>query len=210
MAKFDTNIKKLIPKLSIKYLMFIVIIIIGCSYQINQLTQVFLEFETKVDVKYDQNNEIVIPMVSFCKPTEFMFRNSSQNNLSKGLSPAQLYDQTFSFAEVFIVIEFTLLNDKYVEIVNFTDKEQNNNKIYYEKTISYEMICYHFKYLHSELKHKQGKLYLFYLYHQNDVFLNDTLLYNNYHYYLFISSNTNYPNLQTDNPLFISGNKFFL
>ena len=81
MAKFNVNLRKLLPKLSIKFLLFIIFIIIGCSYQIIQLTQVFLKFETKVDLKYEQNNEVVIPMVSFCKPIEFMFRNSSQIHL---------------------------------------------------------------------------------------------------------------------------------
>ena len=90
MAKFNVNLRKLLPKLSIKYLIFIIFIIIGCSFQIIQLTQVFLKFETKVQLKYEQNNEIVISMVSFCKPTELMFRNSSQNNSFKGFSPAQL------------------------------------------------------------------------------------------------------------------------
>ena len=208
MEKFDTNSKKLIPKLSIKYLIFIIIIIIGCSYQISQLTQVFLKFETKVDVKNNQNNEIVIPMVSFCKPTKYLLRNSSQQ--INGLTPAQLYNQTFSFTEVFIHIEFILSNDKY-EIINFIDEEQNNNKINYEKTVSFKMTCYHLKYLHSkQLKHKQGKIYKFWLYHQNDVFSYDTSAYINFPYYLFLTSDINYPNLQTDNPLYIMGNNFCL
>ena len=163
-----------------------------------------MEFETKVDVKYKQNNEIVIPMVSFCKTTSIMFRNSSQNNSSEGLSPAQFYNQTFSFGEVFILIEFISLNDKYYEIVNFTDGEQNNNEIYYEKTISFEMICYHFKYLHSkQLKHKEGRIYKFWLYHQNNVFLHDTFIFNHFPYILFLSSNINYPNIHTDNPILL-------
>ena len=49
-------------------------------------------------------------------------------------------------------------------IVNFTDENQNNNEIHYEKTIS-DRICYHFKYLHlKQLKHKQATIYSFYLY----------------------------------------------
>ena len=167
MAKFGVNFKKLLPKLSIKYLLFLILIIIGCSYQIIQLTQVFWEFETKIEVKYNQNNEIAIPMVSFCKPTEFMFKNSSKNNSSKGLSPAQLYNQTFSFAEVFIGIQFKDSNNK-IGVINFTE-EQNNSEIYYEKTISDRIICYHIKYLHSkQLKYRQGIIYSLLLYHQND------------------------------------------
>lgn len=37
-------------KLSVKYLIFIMIIMIGCSRQVIQVIQVYLEFETKVDV----------------------------------------------------------------------------------------------------------------------------------------------------------------
>ena len=209
MAKFNADFEKLIPKLSIKYLMFIVIIIIGCSYQITQLTQVFLKFETKVDMKYEQNNEIIIPMVSFCKPTKYMFRNSSQQ--INGLTPAQVYNHTFSFAEVFIGIKFVPSNNK-EKTVNFTDKEENNSEIYYEKTISDFMTCYHIKYLHSkQLKHRQGTIYIFDLYHQNDIFSYDTTLeYINFPYNLYLSSGINYLNLETDNWVNIYGNNFFL
>ena len=63
MEKFD-------PKSLIKYLMFIIIITIGCSYQIIQVTQIYFKFETKVDVKYEQNNGIVVLMVSICEETK--------------------------------------------------------------------------------------------------------------------------------------------
>ena len=105
-----------------------IIIIIGCSYQIIKLTQVFLKLKTKVDVKYEQNNEIAIPMVSFCKYTKDMFRNTLQIHSSKGLSPLQLYNHTFSFAEVFSVIEFIRSDGKLGKIVNFTDEKQNKSE----------------------------------------------------------------------------------
>ena len=207
MAKFYVDLRRLILKLSIKYLLFIILIIIGCSYQVIQVTKVFLKFETKVDVKYEQNNEIVIPMVSFCKETSEMFRNSSKRS-SQGLSPAQLYNQTFSFDEVFISIEFIKPNGKFGEIFNFTDEQQNNSEVYYEKTISNLMICYHIKYLHSkQLKHKQGLIYPFYLYHHN--YETSKSIINNYPYQLFVTSNINYP-YDADNSLFIFGNNFFL
>ena len=63
MEKFDS-------KSLIKYLMFIIIITIGCSYQIIQVTQIYFKFETKVDVKYEQNNGIVVLMVSICEETK--------------------------------------------------------------------------------------------------------------------------------------------
>ena len=44
MAKFMT---KVMPQLSKKYLIFIIIIIFGCSYQTIQVTKVFLDFEKR-------------------------------------------------------------------------------------------------------------------------------------------------------------------
>ena len=200
---------KLKRKLSIKYLIFIIIIISECSYQIIQLMQVYFEFETKINVKYNENNEIVIPMVSFCQNIDFMFRNSSKD--INGLSPAQVYNQTFSFNELFIGIDFITSNGKYEfsTIDNFTKEEQNNGEIYYEKTISSKMICYHFKYLHSkQLKRKQRKIYSFRLYYQPSIvnFFHFTFPF----YYLFFTTDINYPNLQKDNHLYIYGNNFFL
>ena len=196
---------KLKHKLSIKFLLFIIIIIIGCSYQIIQLVQVYFEFETKINVKYNENNEIVIPMVSFCQKTDFMFRNSSQH--INEMSPAQVYNQTLSFNEVFIEIEFIRSNGKYEYSIidNFKDEEQNNGEIYYEKTISSKIICYHFKYLHSkQLKRKQRTIYKFQLYHQNY----GTFIIN-FPYSLFLTSDVNYPNVQKDNLILIYGNIFF-
>ena len=103
-----------------------------------------------------------------------------------------------SFAEVFISVYFIGSNSKYHEIVNFTDKVQNNN-IYYEKIISDLMNCIQFKYMNSkQLKNKQKIIYSFELYHQND---RNFMNFMNFSYYLHLSSDINYPNLQTDNPL---------
>ena len=207
MEKFSANLRKLIPKLSIKYLLFIIIIIIGCSYQIIHLTKVFLEFETKVDVKYEQNDEIVIPMISLCRSTSIMFRNSSQK--INGLSPAQVYNMTFGFADVFIRTEFISSNGKSSRIAKFKNEDQINSKIHYEKTISERDICYHFKYLHSkQLKSKQGTIYLFQLYHHFDETRGS--IGNNYPYRLFFTSDINYPSLQKDDPALIFGNSFVL
>ena len=102
-VKFNGNFKKLIPELSIKYLIFIILIIIGCSYQVIKVTQVFLKFETKVDVKYEQNNEIVIPMVSFCKKQnlclEIHHNKSTDCHLHK-------FIMTIGFTNVFFSLNF--------------------------------------------------------------------------------------------------------
>ena len=197
MAKFIT---KLIPKISIKYLLFIILIIIGCSYQIIQVTQLFLKFETKIEVKYEQNDEIIIPMVSFCKPTRFSFRNSSQKII--GLSPAQIYNQTFDFNELFIELEYISSEGSFHKIHNFEDETE----IEFEKTISSDLVCYHFKHLNSkEIKHKQKKIYLFHLYHHHNNVTEIIVPF----YYLFFTSNVNYPNSLKDNFLFIYGKNFY-
>ena len=207
MAKFNVNFKKFILKLSIKYLLFIILIIIGCSYQIITLTQVFLEFETKVDAKYEQNDEIVIPMVSFCKKTSTMFRNSSQQ--INGLSPAQVYNMTIGFGDVFLSSKFIRSNGTFSRIVKFKNEDQTSSEIHYEKTISKLMICYHFKYLHSkQLKRKKGKIYSFELYHRNYKTSRSSI--NNYPYYLFFNSDINYPNRQKEYPILIFGKNFVL
>lgn len=59
MAKFLTKLIKLTLKISLKYLIFI-FILIGCSYQVIQVIKVYLEFETKVDVSFDSKNQNVI------------------------------------------------------------------------------------------------------------------------------------------------------
>lgn len=165
------------------------------------MAQVFLKFETKIDTSYDHSSEIVIPMVSFCKQTEFMFRNSSQK--IEGLTPAQLYNRTFSFAEVFVNVTFITSNYESHSIINFADEEENNSGIHYEKTISDWLVCFHFKYLHSkQLKYKQGTIYSFDLYHQNY----ETYLF--IPYYLFLTSNVNYPDPEYDNWFSIIGNNF--
>ena len=78
MAEILTKLKIFKSKLSIKYLLFIILIIIGCSYQLIQVSQVYFKFETKVDVKYEQTNQVAIPMVSFCEEIGVMLRNSSK------------------------------------------------------------------------------------------------------------------------------------
>ena len=65
---------------------------------------VMIPFISFLREHYNQNNEIVIPIISFCKPTLKMLRNSSQR--IQGLSPAQLYNETFSFSDISIRMWF--------------------------------------------------------------------------------------------------------
>ena len=189
MKKFKTILQRFILKLSIKYLLFIFIIIIGCSYQVIHVSKVYFEYETKIDVKYNQKSEIVIPMVSFCRPTIYSFRNSSEPKSIKGMSPAQVYNQTY-LDEIFIEIVFFRMDGKVIKVVNnFTD--ENQNEIQFEKTISSSMICYHFKYPNAkQLNNTEVYVYKIYLYYPIE---------NAYPYYnLFITSDINYPNPKND------------
>ena len=99
MGKFKTILVKFVLKLSIKYLLFIFIITIGCSYHVINVSKVYFDFETKIDIKYNQKSEFVIQMISICIETEGSFRNL-KHKLIKGMSDAQIYNQTFNFDEV--------------------------------------------------------------------------------------------------------------
>ena len=51
---------------------FIVLCLIGCLYHIIQITDVYLKFQTKIDVSLDSNSQIVVPLVSFCKDKHYL------------------------------------------------------------------------------------------------------------------------------------------
>ena len=160
---------------------------------------VFLKFETKVDVKYEQNNEIVILMISFCKPTKISFRNLLQKMI--GLSPAQIYNETFDFNELVIELVYITTKGIYRKIHNFNDETE----VEFEKTISFKLVCYHFKHLNStQIKHKQRNIYAFHLYHRRNII--ETIV---PFYCLFFTSNVNYSNSEKDNFLFIYGKNFY-
>ena len=57
----------------------------GYLYQVVQVSLVFFEFETKIDVIIDKN-EIGVPMVSFCTNTSNVFRDGTKETY--GLTPA--------------------------------------------------------------------------------------------------------------------------
>ena len=75
------------------------------------MIKVCSEFETKVDASYNRRSEIVITVVSFCKPKEDSLRNSSFRtcyfatfgNKFSEWTPAQLYNQIFRFDEIVYV-----------------------------------------------------------------------------------------------------------
>ena len=74
MKRFITKFRNLKSKISIKYLIFILLISLGCLYQIVQVSLVFFEFETKIDVSIEKD-EMRILMVSFCIDARNVFRD---------------------------------------------------------------------------------------------------------------------------------------
>ena len=109
---------------------------------------------------------------------------------------------TIDFNEYFTEKDFMDSNDRYHKIFNLTNEGQNKSKskIHYEKNMSNHLICYHFKHPDSkQLKHKQGNIYLFWLYHQND---QTSISFCS----LFFTSNVNYPNHLYDNHLYLFSN----
>ena len=129
--------------------------------------------------------------------TPYAFRNSSKSKSIKGMSSAQVYNQTYNFDEVFIEIKLYHVDGKVIKVVNnFTD--ENQNEIQYEKTISSLMICYHFKYPYTkQLNNNEKYTYGIYLYYHIE---------NAYRFYhLFITSDINYPDLRADDFFHIFG-----
>ena len=84
----------------------------------------------KIDIKYDDQSEIAIPMLSLCQQTMSLMRNSSLRNYNEiyGLLPAQLYNMTFSFKT--IVINLIYNNGKsYPSIEELKDEEHQIKSI---------------------------------------------------------------------------------
>ena len=193
------KIKSLEPKISVKYLFFILIISVGCLYQVIQVTIVFLEFETKIDISIDKN-DLTIPMVSFCTGSSVLFKTNK--NHIYGLTPAQLNKDTFNFGDIFVYMYYYYRDDvveRKEDIYNFTkyekfvqSKESNSEMtIQIEKSISTHRICYNFKYPKTKLikpKWLSGErtIYRFILYHHH----------HGSEYDLILSANDHYPNTE--------------
>ena len=194
-----TTLRKRNSKISWKYLLFILFIVIGYSYQVVQVIQVYLQFETKIDVKFNDENEISVPMLSLCKPTSRLMRNYSLINFKRffGLSPAKIYNMTFSFKE--IVIDLAYSDGRSISSVKeFKDEEhQIKSIIHYEKTINVYVSCYNFKYSNAKkIINKKKVAYDIKLYHYGAI---ETP------YYLHLSSNMD-NNVYKGNYLEIFGN----
>ena len=212
MERFMTKLRKFKQKISIKYLIFIFLISIGCFYQVVQVTLVFLEFETKIDVSIDKT-EIEIPMISFCSSASKVFRDGKKQTF--GLTPAQVYNQTLNFGEIVIYMDYYLMDDEngyfnthFHAIWNFTKHEEDVQSqkfnstvdIQIEKSISHLRVCYNFKHPQNKVIRPRfsKKIYQFILYHQNRTSFN-----------IVLSSKNHSPNNNIDNEFEVSGDNFF-
>lgn len=139
-------------KLSFKYLLFILFVFFGCLYQIIQITEVFLKFDTKIDVSFETKDQIDLK-VRICKHTNALFRNSSIKS-AEGMSPAQIYNNTFGFDQILINVGYLSPDHNYIliKLINYYDliKYQDDvqlrdpKQLRIEKVISYDQICYQF------------------------------------------------------------------
>ena len=206
-----TKLRKLKQKISIIYFIFIFLISIGCLYQVFQVALVFLEFETKIDVSIDKT-ELGIPKVSFCRGASKLFRDGEQETY--GLTPAQVYKKTFGFGEIFIYLDYCLMDNEdvyygknYRRIHNLANYEQDVQSqkfsskvdIQIEKTISHHVVCYNFNPPQNKVKRPKHAniIYRFILYYQN------------HNIFIVLSSKNQSPNNENDNIFEVSGDNFF-
>ena len=185
MVKFITKLAKLFSKILYKYLLFILIVSFGCLYHVIQVTLVYLQFETKIDFSINKN-DLTIPMISFCRWAHFGFKN--KKSLTWGMTPAQVYNQTYTFGDIFLYMRY-YYNDKgqkgylFKSIRNMKKYEQLVNSKYFnsktmihiEKTFNHFTLCYNFKHFQNKFfkpkwEFAERTIFEFYLYtHKLDV-----------------------------------------
>ena len=161
MMKCNPMMKKLFNKISIPYLIFIIICMLGCLYHIAQVSSVYLKFATKIDIKIDNSNQIVVPLMTFCKSTNC----SAKIPLKLGLTPAKLYNYTYDLSEVFFFCKFLNNNSVRFEFSNCANLALVG--VQPSKTINDKYTCYNFKHpqFSKNISRVQEILYTFMFYH---------------------------------------------
>ena len=179
-------------RISLPYLVFILICSIGCVYHIYEVTRVFLTFQTKIGISFDYPNEIVVPMISFCSTTLSLIKENSTN--PKLVTPSIIDNKTFDVSDVFLFCSAKNI---------FEGCKESNDELQIEKVINHENICYTFKYPKTKasfprekLDNQNGLLYLFVLNHYPEQIFG---------YQLYLSSEYNVPNGNSLNFNQISG-----
>ena len=69
MANFKPKFRELKSRITIKYLVFLIIIMIGCSYQVIQVTKSYLKYETNIDILFKSDSQGIISMMNQSRNT---------------------------------------------------------------------------------------------------------------------------------------------
>lgn len=123
MAELLMKLRSLKCKELIIRLIFFLFVISGCLYQIIQVIEVYLKFETKVDVSYHYKSEFAVPIMSFCWKAKYVLKNRSIKSIEE-MSFEQIYNQTKNSGDVIIRMEYRV-KDAWVGIYNFSKYEIN-------------------------------------------------------------------------------------
>ena len=180
----------------ISYLIFIALCFVGCLYHVIKVTEVYLAFQTKIDISFDTRSQIVVPLVSFCKPKFALMINESHrdifDSMETPLTPAAIYNSTFGIEDVFLLCVYVDENG----LNKFSKQCQLNNQLQINKTINGFTVCYNFKHPQfNQMKYRyKGVIYEFWLYHHHQS-----------EYSLFISPENNFPNGRSPDSLKLIG-----
>ena len=190
-------------KLSIPYLIFITISLIGCFYHVIQISYVYFKFQTKIDVSFDGDSQIVVPKVSICRRRKVSSRTSTNDR--QNLSPSFIYNMTYDIEEIFMMCIMATVDDGANKTKKLFDcKNLTNYGVQLEKTINFMFVCYTFK--HPQFSHYKprirGTIYEFMMYHNHDKHHNVV----NNEYNLYLTSDKIFPNGQCIDSVKLIGN----
>ena len=193
MAKFLLKILKFV-KTKVLHFILILFCLIGSAYQIIQATQLYFSFFAKIDVLYDSTSQHRIPMITFCKPRNHLYKHSGedQSKLDDPLTPSSIYNSTYDISEI-IICKLTKFADGWG--MNSGECEDDlNGKI--EKTVNYMSVCYNYKRPRISRNESLSKpmIHQFWLYHH---YPSD--------FKLYLSSDYNVPDGQSYDSLYLKG-----
>ena len=158
------KIKHLVHKISLPYLIFMTLCLLGCLFQVIQISKVYFKYATKINIKIDTSSQIVVPLVSFCKTTNTSYKTTKRGRLT----PAKIYKNTYDISEVFFYCEVLNNNSNRIPVGNCANV--NKLGVQYEKTVNDKFVCYHFKHpqFAKNLSRVQDIVYKFMFYHFNE------------------------------------------
>ena len=167
----------------------------------SKITGVYLKFETKIDVSFDSANQIVVPLVSFCKPRHALMIDESLRDFSKifgtNVTPAEIDNSTYASSEIILKCYFYDFapSEHYYFAFNCTDKME---RLQFDKTLNYFSVCYNIKHSqYNSTNRYRYKIYEFWLHHHPSEFR------------LSLTSDNNIPYGSSENSLDIIDNKLY-